>query len=204
MLLYFTTVLHYYYAIPTILHQFTQIKSRLQLLQGMRTRSVHMNRIMNKYWQVSLKILYQDLYHWEQGSAETIRKSTSANQQNGYQLSNEVLVITVGNLRCHRMASVQNIFEANITVYPFWSNSYKLWSGLLRGCGTALIGTDIQANLMLNTIIPESEEKMDLSGPWLTESSSREFRKAFCKLWVILTAVICSSNASYLDALVQD
>lgn len=55
-------------------------------------------------------------------------------------------------------------FEGHIIVYPFWSNSYKLWLGLLRVHDTADMGTDIQTSLMLNMIITEAEEKMDLSG----------------------------------------
>lgn len=45
MLLRSTTALYYYYAIPTILHQITEIKDRLQQVQGTRIRSEHMNKI---------------------------------------------------------------------------------------------------------------------------------------------------------------
>lgn len=104
--------------------------------------------------------------YWEQSSAETIWKSTFAKQQNGYQLSNEVLEITVVSLDTTGWQMFTNTysFEGHIIVYPFWSNSYKLWLGLLRVQGTTDMGTDTQASLMLNMIISEAEAKMDLLG----------------------------------------
>lgn len=112
----YVTTLHYrtplLLSIPTTLHQFTQIKSRLQLLQYEQDHEQGLASLFKN-------TLYQDLYYWEQGSAETIRKSTSAKQQNGYQLSNEVLVITVGKLRCRRMASVQKHLH-------FWREHYSV------------------------------------------------------------------------------
>lgn len=45
MLLHSTTALYYYYAIPSTLHQIKQIKSRLQLVEGTRTRSEHVYKI---------------------------------------------------------------------------------------------------------------------------------------------------------------
>lgn len=45
MLLHSTTVLYYYYAIPSTPHQIKQIKSRLQLTQSTRTSLEHMYKI---------------------------------------------------------------------------------------------------------------------------------------------------------------
>lgn len=56
-----------------------------------------------------------------------------------------------------------SIFEGNIIIYPLGSNSYKLWSGLLRVHDATAKGTDQQANLVLSIILSESEDEMNLS-----------------------------------------
>lgn len=56
-----------------------------------------------------------------------------------------------------------SIFEGDIGVYPVGSNSYKLWSGLLRVHDTTAKGTDQQANLVLSVILLGSEEEINLS-----------------------------------------
>lgn len=77
-----------------------------------------------------------------------------------------MLVITVVNLDAtgRQMFETTSIFEGKIIVYPLGSNSYELWSGLLRVHDTTAKGTDQQANLVLSIILSESEEEMNLSG----------------------------------------
>jgi len=81
-------------------------------VQSIRTRSV----LASLFKLISVKIYtYRD-----HCSAETIRKPTFA-KQNGYQVSHEVLVITVVNLDATGWQMFANtyIFEGNIIVYPF-------------------------------------------------------------------------------------
>lgn len=77
-----------------------------------------------------------------------------------------MLVITVVTLDATewQMLETTSILERNIIVYPLGSNSYKLWSGLMRVHDTAAKGTDQQTNLVLSIILSESEEEMNLSG----------------------------------------
>lgn len=77
-----------------------------------------------------------------------------------------MLVITVVNLDATewQMLETTSIFERNTIVYPLGSNSYKLWSGLMRVHDTTAKGTDQQVNLVLSIILSESDEEMNLSG----------------------------------------
>lgn len=55
MLLHFTTVLYYYYAIPSTLHQIEQIKSRLQLVREHKDQI--RTHVQDQCWRVSLKLI---------------------------------------------------------------------------------------------------------------------------------------------------